>query len=825
MDYPIRTLILADEQEAGRLAKTLNRNGVLVRHYCIEGLLTSREALKKDQWDIVLCRLEPGRPCDLTELVGDPETSPPFILIGPVDDPLVSATCIQAGIADWVEANDTKGLVRAVRRTLRQTEALQESRAARKKLDEASALLKSVVNSTPDLISIRDQNEVFLACNAAFGESLGLTEDEIVGRTTEETLPRARANLRKKKGKNVLARGALQRFEEEVTYPNGRRVLMDTLLCPYRGSESEVLGVIGVSRDITERKALEDTWRKFEFIVNTARDAMSLISRDYVFEAVNDVYCANSNKTSENIVGRSVPQVWGDTIFQEKIKPNLDKCFKGKEVRYEAWFQFHQQDPGFYQVVYYPYLNDQGEATHAVVISRDITDHKRLEEALTHQAFHDSLTGLPNRTLLLDRIRQALRKASRAGHLMGLFLLDLDDFKHINDSFGHQLGDELLIKAAQRLTSNSREADTIARLGGDEFMVLIEDAASIDALTRMAEGLLDHFTEPFRVKGKELHMGVSVGLAVFPMDGADPESLMKNADLAMYKAKEKGKNTYSLYTRDMNDQVLKRLTMEGDLRRALSRNEFSLRYQPKVDAATGRLTGMETLLRWNSPSGGMIPPDEFIPVAEDSGLIIQMDHWVLEQACRQAQLWREMGYKDLHLAVNLSARHLHLGNLPEVVESILDKVGYPPDRLELEVTETALMKNLDTSLILLRQLNELGVRLAMDDFGTGYSSLYYLKSLPIQTLKIDKSFVDDLGMGNGDAEVLVRTMLSLASNLGLEVVAEGVETMEQYQFLKEHDCRYIQGYLFSKPLLQGEFEALLGKEPPFPSVPPADGAH
>ena len=825
MDNLIRTLILADAQEAGRLAMALKRNGLPVRHRSVEDSPAIRETLDKGGWDIVLCRLQPGTSHNLAELVGEPETSPPFILIGPGDDPLVCAACIQAGIADWVEAKDTKGLARAVRRALRQTETLRENRLAREKLDQANALLKSVVNSTPDLISIRDQHGVFLACNEAFGESLGRTESDIVGRTVGETLPRARATLRKKTEKNVLSQGTLQRFEEEVTYPDGRRVLMDTLLCPYRGSEDEILGVIGVSRDITQRKALEEIWRKFEFIVNTARDAMSLINRDYVFEAVNDVYCANSNKTSENIVGQSVAQVWGEKVFQEKIKPNLDKCFKGKEVRYEAWFHFHQQDPGFYQVVYYPYLDKNGEATHAVVISRDITDHKRLEEALAHQAFHDSLTGLPNRTLLLDRIRQALRKASREGCLMGLFLLDLDDFKHINDSFGHQLGDQLLIQTAQRLTSNSRQADTIARLGGDEFMVVIEDAASIDALTRLAEGLLAHFTKPFRVKGKELHMGVSVGLAVFPMDGKDPESLMKNADLAMYKAKEKGKNTYSLYTRDMNDQVLKRLTMEGDLRRALSRDEFFLCFQPKVDAATGRLAGMETLLRWNSPNGGMIPPDEFIPVAEDSGLIVQMDHWILEQACRQAQRWREMGHEDLHLAVNLSARHLHLANLPEVVEDILNRVGYPPDRLELEITETALMKNLDTSLILLRQLNELGVRLAMDDFGTGYSSLYYLKNLPIQTLKIDKSFVDDLGTGHGDAEVLVKTMLSLASNLGLEVVAEGVETREQYQFLKGHDCRYIQGYLFSPPLLREDFEALLAKEPPFPSVAQGGEAH
>ncbi len=440
----------------------------------------------------------------------------------------------------------------------------------------------------------------------------------------------------------------------------------------------------------------------------------------------------------------------------------------------------------------------------------DITDRKKAERELERQAFHDELTGLPNRQLFQDRLRRAMLASSRAGTQVGLLLLDLDDFKHVNDTLGHSAGDKVLRMAAERFAGVLRREDTLARLGGDEFAVVVEGLEEgLDPLTRIAGDLLKAMRRPFRVGGNEFYLGVSVGIAVHPLDADTAERLVQNADLAMYRAKESGKNTFSLYKRNLNDQAARRLTLETDLRRALAEERLTVFFQPKVDMGRGEVVGMEALVRWREPDGSLRPPAAFIDFAESSGLIVPIDLFVLEAACRQAMHWAEAGFADLTLAVNLSAQHFRRDELPLQVAAILERTGLPSHALELEITETALLKNFGAARAAMEHLNGRGVSFALDDFGTGYSSLSYLMSLPLQTIKVDKTFVDRIGETSGRGGALVRTILSMADGLGLSTVAEGVETREQADFLLGVGCRLAQGYHYAPPLPAEEFEKLL----------------
>lgn len=440
----------------------------------------------------------------------------------------------------------------------------------------------------------------------------------------------------------------------------------------------------------------------------------------------------------------------------------------------------------------------------------DITDRKRAERELERQAFHDELTGLPNRQLFHDRLRRAMLASGRSGTQVGLLLLDLDDFKHVNDTLGHSAGDKVLRMAAERFAGVLRREDTLARLGGDEFAVVVENLEEgIDPLTRIAGSLLEVMDRPFQLDDHEFSLGVSVGIAVHPLDADTAERLVQNADLAMYRAKESGKNTFSLYKRSLNEQAARRLTLETDLRRALAEERLTVFFQPKVDMDGGSVVGMEALVRWREPDGSLRPPAAFIDFAESSGLIVPIDLFVLEAACRQAVRWAEMGFGELTLAVNLSAQHFRRDDLPLRVAEVLERTGLPSRRLELEITETAVLKNFGAARAVMEHLHGRGVSFALDDFGTGYSSLSYLMSLPLQAIKVDKSFVDRVGEDSGRGGALVRTILSMAEGLGLSTVAEGVETREQADFLLGAGCRLAQGYHYAPPLPAEEFEKLL----------------
>jgi diguanylate cyclase (GGDEF)-like protein len=443
-------------------------------------------------------------------------------------------------------------------------------------------------------------------------------------------------------------------------------------------------------------------------------------------------------------------------------------------------------------------LQDQSEASELATVE------------IEHLAYHDALTGLPNRPLFIDRLIVALAQANRANQKLAVFFLDLDRFKDINDSLGHNVGDALLRSVAERVRRSVREGDTIARFGGDEFTLLIPRVEQIEDAATIAQKIIDMLKIPFVVGEHELFVTTSIGISLFPNDGADPETLVRNADTAMYRAKEHGRDNYQLYAPAMNARALERLALENLLRKALSQDELILHYQPLIDLKTRTVAGVEALIRWNHPEMGLLYPAHFITVAELSGLIVPIGNWVLRTACRQVRQWQKRFDYEISVSVNLSARQFQQPDLLAQVARVLEETGLPPQSLELEITESSAMQNAENTIYTLREFKALGVRIAMDDFGTGYSSLNYLKRFPIDTLKLDKSFVNDITTDPSDAAIAT-AVISLAHSLNLDVVAEGVETEAQLAILTKEKCDRIQGYYFSKPRSVFDLEAYVSE--------------
>jgi diguanylate cyclase (GGDEF)-like protein len=443
-------------------------------------------------------------------------------------------------------------------------------------------------------------------------------------------------------------------------------------------------------------------------------------------------------------------------------------------------------------------LQDQSEASELATVE------------IEHLAYHDALTGLPNRPLFIDRLIVALAQANRANQKLAVFFLDLDRFKDINDSLGHNVGDALLRGVAERLRRSVREGDTIARFGGDEFTLLIPRVERIENAPTIAQKIFDMLKAPFIIGEHELFVTASIGISIFPIDGADPETLVRNADTAMYRAKEHGRDNYQLYAAAMNARALERLALENLLRKALTQNELILHYQPLIDLKTRTVAGVEALVRWDHPEMGLLYPAHFITVAELSGLIVPMGNWVLRTACWQVRQWQKKFDYEISVSVNLSARQFQQPDLLAQVAQVLVETGLPPHSLELEITESSAMQNAENTIYILREFKALGVRIAMDDFGTGYSSLNYLKRFPIDTLKLDKSFVNDITTDPSDAAIAT-AVISLAHSLNLDVVAEGVETEAQLAILTREKCDRIQGYYFSKPRSVHDLEAYVAE--------------
>ncbi len=522
---------------------------------------------------------------------------------------------------------------------------------------------------------------------------------------------------------------------------------------------------------------------------------------------------------ADEILGRDPGFLHGDDREQsglETIRQALRRKRPGKAVLRN----YHKDGSMFWnELAIAPVPGENGNTDQFIGIMRDVSEQKRYEEELEYQSSHDGLTGLINRSFLIDRLQQALYHARRYQQPLAVLFLDLDHFKFINDSLGHDNGDRLLRIIADRLVSCLRKGDTVARQGGDDFIIVLPEVARSEDAAVVAAKVLQVVGWPLKIGEHELEVSCSIGISIFPRDGDNAHTLMKNADMALYRAKEQGRNNIQFFTDELNHKATSRMTMEKYLRRALERNEFHLCYQPQVDLRSGRITGMEALLRWQSPELGIVPPDTFIPLAEDTGLILPIGEWVLSTACPQAAAWQKAGPTPLTLAVNLSPRQFWHSGLVSTITSALANSGFPASRLELEIIESMVMRNFDTTMSMVQELKRLGIQLTIDDFGTGYSSLTYLKRFPFDKLKIDKFFIQDVLIDAGSAAI-VRAIIAMARSLGLRVVAEGIETEAQLDYVRCWNCDDMQGYYFCRPVPADRFEQMLRENRQLPLASP-----
>jgi diguanylate cyclase (GGDEF)-like protein/PAS domain S-box-containing protein len=566
-----------------------------------------------------------------------------------------------------------------------------------------------------------------------------------------------------------------------------------------RDDAGTIIGVLKCGEDITERKESDEQLQLFARVFEQSGEAIIITGPNREIIAVNSTFTRLTGYTQEDARGQNPRMFHSGRESRAFYQAMWETLSRENYWQGELWNK--RKDGSLYPkwLAISVVRNDQGEVINYIGSFTDISERKQAASRIERLAHYDPLTNLPNRYNLLGKLTQALELAKRSVTNLSLLFIDLDHFKNINDSLGHHIGDILLNQVAERLLESVRSADIVARLGGDEFVVVLQQIHSgIDAAL-IATKIQQNLSQTFQLEGHSLHITPSIGISVFPYDGENVDDLMKNADLAMYHAKGKGRNNYQFYKMEMNDDVHERLLLESDLLAAIGREEFILHYQPQIDLATGWAIGVEALVRWRHPVRGMVMPDIFIPLAEETGLILPIGDWVLRSACRQMAAWSLAGLPPFRMAVNLSARQFKKGNLPGMLEDLILTTGIDPHLLELEITESVAMDNPERAIYHLRRFREMGVELAIDDFGTGYSSLSYLKLFPVNRLKIDSSFIQSIETGSEDSAIAAAT-IALAHTLGKGVVAEGVETEGQLSFLRDQHCDIVQGYLFSVPL-------------------------
>ncbi|PCJ49912.1 MAG: hypothetical protein COA74_03715 [Gammaproteobacteria bacterium] len=576
-----------------------------------------------------------------------------------------------------------------------------------------------------------------------------------------------------------------------------------------RDENKKAIRILGSIKDITLIKATEDKLKLIAKAFETTMDGISILDPSFKAVLNNHAFYKITSLTTAEAINKQY-FFSEESENHDKFQQILITLRNFGEWEGELWETRANGDKFAIELKIDKVVDDNRQVSNYICIFSDITYRKRSEDELRKLANYDSLTQLPNRSLFIDRLNQAIASAKRSESKFALLFIDLDHFKTINDSLGHSIGDELLRKVAQRLTRCVRDADTVARLGGDEFVIILENIHNVDEVGACADKIIRRMQKSIEISGTVLKTSPSIGIGIYPNDGLDRETLIKNSDIAMYSAKQNGRNNYQFFTADMTSSAVEKLNIQNKLIEAIDKNQLELYYQPKVYSDTGELTGFEALIRWIHPEDGMISPAAFIPVAEESGLIIPIGEWVLAEAISQAKKWSEINADCCAIAINLSARQFQQENLSEIIADLLNQYDLDPKYIELEITEGTLMSNMEHAISTLNTLRDMGICLSLDDFGTGYSSLSYLKRFPVNKLKVDQSFVRDITIDPGDASI-VASIISLAHNLGLKVIAEGCETLEQLSFICSYNCEEVQGYLFSRPLPRAKAEEILKK--------------
>ncbi|MDP8212609.1 MAG: EAL domain-containing protein [Candidatus Zapsychrus exili] len=555
---------------------------------------------------------------------------------------------------------------------------------------------------------------------------------------------------------------------------------------------------------MSKRKSSEDVNRRLSMAVEQSPASVVISNTEGIIEYINSKFIEVTGYTAKDVIGESVDILKSEHISDKQYKNIWKKVYSDGEWSGELCATKKNGEMLWEHVTVTPIKDSVGVITHSLIVKEDVTAKKEYEKRLEHQANFDTLTDLPNRVLAIDRLSQALIRAKRLKNIVAVMFVDLDQFKHINDTLGHSLGDMLLLEASRRLKSVIRDSDTIARLGGDEFLVILSDLNTVIQAEIVAKKILTIFNNPFMLDRHEIFITASIGITIYPDDGNDPNVLLRNSDTAMYRAKEISRNTSQFFTSQMNELSNRRVEIESQLRHALERKELFLEYQPVIEISSGKLLGAEALLRWNNVKLGSMPPVSFIPLAEETGLIIPIGQWVLDTACAQMKDWQNKLKRPLKIAVNVSSRQFKGGDLVEGVSKALSKNRLSAECLDLEITEGLLIENIDKTNETLNYFNKMGVKISIDDFGIGYSSLNYVRQFPFSTLKIDKSFVKDI-LEDTQTAALIKAIISMAHDLDLKVIAEGVENEEQLAYLRFQGCDQVQGYYLSRPLAVDKF--------------------
>lgn len=685
-------------------------------------------------------------------------------------------------------------------------------------LRDSEEQFRMLLNSTAEAIYGLDSRGRCIFCNSTFLRQMGYAKvEDLLGKNMHELIHAKRADgtayasdeCRFSEG--VIHGEAIHVDEEVLWRADGSSFYAECWAYPMK-KRGEIIGTIVTFLDISERKRTQDTLKaseaKFRHLFSEMLNGFAFhkiivdehgLPVDYVFLEVNEAFEKLTGLRKTEIIGRRVTEVIPgirESDF-DWIGTYGKVALSGVGIKFE---QFSSELSRWYSVSAY-----SPEKGYFCAVFEDITERRKMEDDIRHLAYHDALTGLSKRVVLMDHIEIAIMQAHRSKQMFAVLFLDLDRFKHINDAYGHETGDQLLREVALRLKGCVRETDTISRIGGDEFSILLSEIRHPEDAARIAEKVISCMQEPFVISGYELHTSASIGISTYPADSIRPEMLLKCADVAMYHAKESGRGSYQFYNQFMKSKTIERMVFENSLRKALDRGELRVYYQPQVDMQTRRIVCVEALVRWQHPEFGLLDPIKFIPLAEDTGLIKFIGEFVLKTACAQNKVWQTGGQPRVCMTVNLSTHEFQNPGIIELITRILKETDHDPGLLELEITESTAMRDASHTIEKLKKLADMGIRFSLDDFGTGYSSLSYLKKLPINKLKIDKSFVSGL-REDKDAQAIVYAVIAMAHSLNLSVVAEGVETDEQMKFLDSCECDQIQGYLYSKPLPGDDFQ-------------------
>jgi diguanylate cyclase (GGDEF)-like protein/PAS domain S-box-containing protein len=679
-------------------------------------------------------------------------------------------------------------------------------------LQNSESYLRAIFNATPDAMLISDEQGIITMVNQQAERLLGYPIDELVGLSIEVLVPgRYRTNhqgLRAQFASAAVARPMGAGRTVQAQRKDGSFFDADISVSPIKTNQG--LFFASALRDVTLRKQA-DAHLRIAAIAFESNEPMVITDANNIILQVNQAFTKSTGYTKEEAVGRKINLLKSGRHGEAFYKAMWETIERTGTWQGEIWDRRKNGEIYPKWLIISVVKGDDGTVTHYVGTHIDITERKAAEEQIKQLAFYDPLTQLPNRRLLQERLKHGIDVERRDGKQLALLMLDLDRFKSVNDSMGHLAGDELLQQVAERITNRLREVDMVARLGGDEFIVLLEDIAHPEDAARVAEDIIADLSKPFCMdQGEDIQISASIGISLYPQHGGSPQLLMDHADAALYQAKDAGRGCFAYFSEDLTIAARERIALELRLRKAIEQQDLRVFYQPQVDIASGRIVGAEALVRWADPVDGLIPPIRFIPIAEETGLILAIGEWVLRETCRQGRQWLDAGLPPLNLAVNVSPHQFRRSDICSLVATVLSETGFPAHQLELEITESGLMENQGNATEILNSLRDQGIRLAIDDFGTGYSSLAYLKHFPLDLLKIDKSFIDDIPHLEDDMEI-ASSIIAMGHILGFKVLAEGVETPEQLAFLQEKGCDMYQGYIQSRPMPAEEFAEFLGK--------------